>query len=571
MASEALVMGPGTVDLKAVRVLDTRMNIDQQRVLGVYQGPKQVSFYRDISQSYNNSIVNHTIQPPWPVLVSREVYLQWYLEFTFTGADQGGPLVELGTNDGIRAFPCNQAMSSASVTINGAKTSTNSYDILNALAHYQWEDDLKKDLSGTGSMLDSYMAYSDYVALGSARNPLAFFGENSSQPSRGSLRYTVVSNTNTAATIRVVIREPLMISPFSFGSKQQPALTGINIMNFQFNLINDLTYLWSHSSSGKTFATIAASFYQPPELLLNYLSPGEGKAQFDPDKTYTYPYITTIPYLTSVGNVTAGSSSSVTSGNISTFCIPDRVFLWLRRRNADRTYLTTDTFARIDTISINWQNESNLLSNANSFQLYQMSVENGLQDAFPQWDQYSGSVCCVRFGRDVGLSDREAVSLSGKYQFTVTVNFTNPSAGTINYDLIVVPVLSGALSIAGSSAFFNVGIISEKDIQKSLQYPSQNETALWKTEMWGGSFFSDLRDTLGGLWKGAKSVAGVAAPVVDALLGSAISSGRGIRKPKKAQARGGTLMGGCMDCGGACDGKCGEVMSHRSLMSRLRG
>jgi len=567
-------MQPGFMDLKAVRVLDTRMNIDHPRQLGIYQGPAQTSFYRDISQSYSSSIVNHTVQPPWPVLVSREVYMQWYLEFTFTGTDQGGPLVELGTNDGIRAFPCNQAMSTASVTINGAKTSTNQYDILSALAHYQWSDDLKRDLSGTGSMLDTYTAYSDYVALGSARNPLAFYGENSAQPSRGSVKYTVVSNTNTAATIRVTIREPLMISPFSFGSKQQPALTGINLMNFQFNLLNDLSYLWSHASSGKTFATIACAFYQAPELLLTYLSPGSGNARFDPAKNYVYSYISTIPYITSIGSVSAGAASSVTSGNISVNCIPERAFIYIRRRNADRTYLTTDTFARIDTVSINWQNESNLLSNANSFQLYQMSVENGLQDSWPQYEQFSGSVLCVRFGRDIGLAADEAVSLVGRFQFTVTATFTNTSGAAVNYDLYIVPVLTGSLSISGSSAFFNIGIVDKDDIEKSLSAPARAES-VEHSELWGGGFFSDLKDTLSGLWRGAKSVATRVAPVIDKVLGSAIRSGKPRRATKLSHGgmlMGGSVRGGCMDCGDCeeCDGG-PKVMGRRALLDRLNG
>ena len=103
--------------------------------------------------------------------------------------------------------------------------------------------------------------------------------------------------------------------------------------------------------------------------------------------------------------------------------------------------ITTDTFAQINTVSITWDNRNGLLASALSTDLYTMSVKNGLQDSFPAWAQYSGSVLCVEMGSDIGLLDGQAPGMAGQFQLNVQCNYTNISAASINYQLYVVPIL----------------------------------------------------------------------------------------------------------------------------------
>jgi hypothetical protein len=104
--------------LDTVKVMDPRLEINTKRRYIVLKGAKNSTFQTFMASSNlaTNSI-QYLSNPPNPqTIVSRKVYQRWYPRFTFTGTPANGTtLLQLGTNDGLRAYPISQVTSSVSV------------------------------------------------------------------------------------------------------------------------------------------------------------------------------------------------------------------------------------------------------------------------------------------------------------------------------------------------------------------------------------------------------------------------------------------------------------------------
>ena len=421
-------------NLAPVRIVEPRVNINNERKIGVLSGPREVTYFRDISTSYSSSSVNHSITPPSNAIMDTRMLLYWQLQVSFTGPAGTGNLIQLGSNDGPRSYPLSQIITNTNLTINGQSMSFSNYDLMSALAHYIGDKDMRKSLSGTATMLDQYQSYSDWVALGSNKNPLAFYGENAYEDPRGALNISVVSNTSTSAVLLINVIEPVFVSPLTWGSMVGPGLAGVQTLQLQMQL-GDLTRVWSHASSGNTISTISVVFSQAPELHYCMLSPNPDVDPYQLNRRYEYSYFNILSNSFNVGSLASGSSVSASSGTITVSSIPSRFYIFVRQQNSDRTYLTSDTFARIDSISIVWDNRSGLLASASSEQLHRMSVQNGLNQSWPQWNNYQGSVLCIQMGQDIGLKEDQAVGMMGQFQFQCQITFKKLSASSVNYQI----------------------------------------------------------------------------------------------------------------------------------------
>jgi hypothetical protein len=199
---------------------------------------------------------------------------------------------------------------------------------------------------------------------------------------------------------------------------------------------------------------------------------------------------------------------SVQSNNITLNTIPRRFYIAVRRRNADRTYLTTDTFGAITAISVNWDNNSGLLSSATQRDLYNMSRKNGLKMTWPQFcgtagnganalnnNQIStvGSIICIEMGSDIGLPDDQAPGQLGRYQLQLRVDGTNPSfTDTINYTMYIFVCSEGIFSIQDNTATTTIGVIDTQAIVNSSNWPSKSKYE--NQSMYGGNFWSGLKN-----------------------------------------------------------------------------
>ena len=220
-------------NLTPVRVIEPRSNINKVRKLAVISGPKEVNFVKDVSTSYSTASVSHSIVPASNCVFDTKVSIVWYLTLTFVGTSTNSTMGGgLGQYDGPRSFPLSQCITSTTVTINGTSVSFPNYDVISGLAHYIGDKDAREMLSGALPFDDQYQNYSDGDAVGLARNPLAFYGENYYQAPRGS-GIVATNQTSTGYQVQLKIIEPVFTSPLTWGKMQAAGLAGAKNLIFQ--------------------------------------------------------------------------------------------------------------------------------------------------------------------------------------------------------------------------------------------------------------------------------------------------------------------------------------------------
>ena len=530
--------------LHSVKAIDPRVNFDRQKYL-IQQGASQVTFKNIISTSFSNNSIQFTCPPPnVNVAVDRKVFIKFPVRLTFQGALANGippsptnRLIQIGSVDGPRSYPMSKVCSTIQVVLNNFTATTNIGDYSDALLHYNNELETRCfELSGTTTMLDSMQAYSDFTTLGSARNVLASYGENSAENARGGFTgATFVSNSgdelNCTEIWDVTVYEPLFISPLLFGQRESMGLYGIQTFDITLNLGN-LSYVWSHADvpGGNTVNSCTGDIVNAPAALFSYLTPQVNQL-LSPNCVYTYPYYSVDRYPTAQDVLAAGATNNVQSNNVQFSSIPRRVYIFLRRPtmglapDGPASFRTTDTYARINKISVNFNNKSGLLSGASSFDLYHMSVRNGLQCSWDQWNRYQGSVLCLDFARDMSLGPLEVPGILGSYQFQVTVDYTNLSSDNIKHTLMIVSVSEGVFTVDKQTSMGQIGIVAPEEVLNDQSIKMADYYMSMKgANFYGGAFMDSVKKYGKKALSGLNSILPALSAAAPYLPGSAVTT-----------------------------------------------
>ena len=182
----------------------------------------------------------------------------------------------------------------------------------------------------------------------------------------------------------------------------------------------------------------------------------------------------------------------IISDNHTINTIPNKAYIYVRQKEADRTARTADTFARINSISLNFNGQDSLLSGASECDLWRMSVDNGLKMSFIEWQNYSGSVCCIDFGKNLGLGVNQCVGMLGNFDLQIKVTYANISKTDKFFDLCIVYDLAGILTVSASQAMQQMGIVTPDDVLQAEDYKEMSSEFLER--MYGGNFMSGLRN-----------------------------------------------------------------------------
>jgi hypothetical protein len=359
-------------------------------------------------------------------------------------------------------------------------------------------------------MPDMYQQYADWQTYGSARNPLAEYGENSAEIARGGFDVQVVD----ARTLRYVFTEPIMVSPFYGGlGHQEEGFANVNQFQINYRWKSDIgNKVWSHSAAGNAITAVTATFYQAPEILTTFLTP---------DLTQEIPLLQTLPYhkpqefIKSVPQLAAGQSTRVVSDTIKLNQVPRRMYFFVRRSRQTSTFAKTNTFTRIDRISLNWVNQAGLLTNATSQDLYEMSVRNGLNLSWVEWSKHRGGVLCIELGKDVGLPDDSAPGVQGQYTFQVELDITNLSGEAFDGEFYSIALLEGVFQISENSGYASLGNLTPELVLDARNSPELSFDQYENLK--GGGFFSGLKSFINKVARGVQSGADVAEKVLPGL------------------------------------------------------
>lgn len=485
--------------MAVVAVLDPRMEISQQKEYVSIRGAAQNGFAQYTATNVSNSSVQITANPPGAgkMVVSRLVFKKVSFQWQISGVNtSGGPLLVEGFI-APRCMPLTCCTQSETMQLNGDTiTASPVSQYARSLLHYRntWEDRFGA-LSQAPSMLDQAQDYAD--TAGTIRNPLAAYGDNSFEQTRGSyVGFTIDPQTpgNTVATGTLTTYEPLMLSPFVWGERANAyaGLTGITNMAYVCTFGSLARILSIQQGQGQAPGTIVLGTpvvnITGAALQFNYLTPSEIMSV---PRNLESSYFNIVNYPTrSLVPVAPGAQIQLTMSAIQITSLPKRIYIYAKRDDSQETAFTSDTYLAItkdiNPLAITFQN-SQLLTTATTSDLYNIAVKNGCNQSYTQWTDKVGSVLALDFGTDLCTIDSSLSPGSlGNFQLSLTCSFTNTSAQPILPTLYVCVIAEGVLSVRDQAVSHMLGVLSASDVLNARVLPPGSYSR--SEDIYGGKF-----------------------------------------------------------------------------------
>lgn len=496
-------------DLHLVRGIPKNLDINSSRnkTYIIDSGAPYGTYYVFPCTAPSNSNMNFTCPTSdTKTYVRRQIFLRTQGVTVITGVSAGAgiPLLQaagLPHAPGIpvgnayyfapRARPLREITQSIGVTFNNFPFTQNLNTYSRILGNfYETDGTAGGDQSMSPTYTDQSQAYGDMD--GYPRNPLAGFGNMSTVNSGrgGFCDILVTANTSTGiadtATIVWQFTEPICLSPLSydFFTQEQLCLIGLNQITINWQLggrgsggglgpnpgiIGLNQGLWSYSELGVPFVT-ATTTITGAQALLQFYTPNP--RQFLPDfLTYAYsePFLYQKQFNILVG---AGATATVNLDTINIPTIPQTGIVWVAQQDQYSNISTTDTCARIEGITVQYMNQSGILSTAQPQDLYQIAVKNGINYSYTSWRRFKGSILPLKFGDDIPLQEGLAPGVLTQQSFTIQVTFTNISAVGMYFTLNFMTMNEGVVTIQrGGMISKNIGVLTVDEVKASWDEP----------------------------------------------------------------------------------------------------
>ena len=499
------------------------------------KNPQRMEFRNIAATSKSNSSAQISIIPPSNThLIDRKIYVG--VEFTVTATDLKGALKSHVLNSCL-------IQQSNIVINNGGSFTTQNSDICYGLKRFLSTDHEYTQLYETPTQQDShhdltklppYQFYSVVTAATAATagdpgkvltatrqggtvltTDSAYAVDNPSSPfleeayastsaysphalqgkdvevSRGLYPYA-----GTAAARQYTILEPLFSGVLD-DADESTALTNINRIdiNLLFNTDSAARY-WSNCLDVSPITININSVYAVCRFMTPTVEqiPSILKVPFKQYQVYKQD---TSGY--------AGQKCTVNLNNIILGTVPSHFYLFAKQKIGDKKVTSGETFLRMDSVSLTINNNSGLLSGADTRSLYLLSRQNGLRSInYTQWNSTVGSVLCLS-DADLGLRGGENVAMN----LTLTASFTDFDATLpVNSEFVLVTCTNGTCNIGVSSCEPSLGWSA----QDEMNMPADEENLV--TELApvqeSGAGYNSHRSHAGGkinwkkLWRGVK-------------------------------------------------------------------
>ena len=489
--------------------MDPRLVFDHGGDFAVARGGVSVTYRTLPSQNYSsngsNSVFN--VQPPnQNISISRKIMTKFYYNVQINAtAGASGNVVDLGIYDAPRFYPTQQVTSSMSATLNNANVNLIPYQLIGALACCNLSDvNLGRDLSLAPSHPDEFQNYSDVYTvpqfLGTVADPLQSLGESTTSiPNRGGWNVTLTGTNNVGTgnsgtvNLQFSSTEPILVSPFS-SVDDSHAFIGVQTLTLSFQqTLNGGRSVWSHSDStdASTINSMVTTLYAPPEIQTTYITPSP---LYRIPSSVVYNYSNIDIYTTdTVASISSGADFKVSTNNVQLNTIPKRILLYARQTDSTTNYTTTDTFAWLKDLSIQFDNVSGLFSGSSPEQLYLSAREQGYNKSWTQWSSTTGSVMIMDLARNMALqnsSDAPGLQASKQLQITATFNNINKFK-SLAFTVFVIVISDGLITITGNTTIQQNSVLTREDI---LESHKNTEVTSYQapSSYWGGNVFKKL-------------------------------------------------------------------------------
>jgi hypothetical protein len=535
-------------DFRTVLIEDSRIaDITEKEVFGVQSGASQSTFQQFSAVSASNSSIVFNVQVPSEnIVIDRHLLMKTTLYFTVNinavanggvGVPAGSQAFQYGLTDSLQAFPLNSLFTTVQSTINNVSVSSNLQDILPMITRMNDNRMLSRYNSLTPSYVDNQWGlYSQGVLTNS--NPLASYSNNGYDEDfepRGAFPLTFLNINHYNATtdtfdssvissgtsdywniyIGVQITEPfLALSPFiNCRPNQEAGLLGVNNMSFVLNVDSQCKRLFSTANTvvngggtglvsyitsialgtaGNTVNVTNAypNAFNSTQLLFNFLS--LQPEQYSKISTKNCVPFLDYPRYLSIQNSTSALAAgaikqTLTAPSIQLNQIPDLILISVRVPMSSQTWSYTSSFLTINSISINFNNASGLLSTATQQDLYNMSFRNGSQQSFYEFTGQAGvnnnsagtqtlvptigSLLVLNPSLDFSLPSYLSASSLGQYQFQFNISVNNQFPFSITPEICIITMNSGIFAIQQGTAQIFTGILTKQQV---LQTKEQN-------------------------------------------------------------------------------------------------
>lgn len=522
--------------LDVVRVRDPVTLLQNKRIYAVLQSGSNQTWKQYTTNSVSQGSINFKTDPPSPsIIVDRCAYLYLPMRLKFTGIPPVGQTLLNNGRDAPRQFPIMSMISTLQNTINSNQFSIDIGEYIHPMMHFNNNIKTKaRDYSLTPSYPDQSQRYSDLI--GSIRSPLGGYADSGDEnvQGRGSFPMVIVQNpiqvvpgTTLTAIVDIAPTENLFISPWTWGEIQESGWYNVSTIDITMTFLTGFQALcraWSHDDSGGTNVITGGSVTfgglpggptsfpsTQPIMFYRYVTPLVTEF-LNPNMSIIYPYFYSTKNITDLNTTVAAGASSFISSNTYTWgSIPRRVMVFVRQNYNQliSSPSNTDTYFRIDKVSLQYMGISGLLSSASPQQLYHITIRNHCDLS---WSQFYGanvspfgitnqigaigSIICLELTTSIGLNEMDAPGKNAQNQFQIDVNFTNISSVDMIPSLYVLPWFEGTFTINRvSEGITSTSVLTSQDVLNARSSPGINYKDVEMVQ--GGNFFSGLKNILG--------------------------------------------------------------------------
>ena len=509
--------------------------------------------------SQTPSSVTFNVQvPSEQTIIDRRVLWQSTvtLQLTVTAnASNAGQLpINYGVTDSLSPFPLHQLATVMSATINNNSVSLNVRDVLPALLRFNDRRELQRYNGYTTVAPDTVGNYKD--GLGTALNPLGSWANTSDNDlfqrgafqligitttppgANGALVFPLVAPVPLSGTnvqqiyVQFLVTEPLLLSPFLFAAptSNNQGMFGIQNANFVFN-IGDASRVWrtanytaaaTASPLGTTSITnVQVSSFTGSKLIFNFLTPHPTLMLQSRNCVpyYELPRFistpgTNVPKSAAAGSAAYGGTTTLSTSSLQLNQIPDKLIIQVRNPLGSTAWGQPDSFLCIAGISINFNNQSGILSSATQQDLFRYSVENGSNQSYGEWigaanvpDNVSGcgrriatsgSLLILEFGKDIQLTESYYASGSlGNFNLQMQISCYNQQSYDITPEIVVICMNSGLFVNERGTSSTYTGILTKQDVLEASAQAPQFASSVKR--MVGGGFLDSLKSVAGAL------------------------------------------------------------------------
>jgi hypothetical protein len=540
-------------DFRCVLIEDARIaDITSTEGFGVISGASQSTFQQFQAVSSSNSSLVFNIQiPSENIVIDRHLLLSSELSFEISAGGASNPVpigakvFQYGLTESLQAFPLNSLFTTTQATINNVSVSTNLQDVLPMLMRMNSTEMLSRYNSMTPSYPDQ--VWGEYKnCVGSNSNPLASLnnlGYDSDLSPRGAYkleflqidRYVggVFTDNSPISTdpvtntwkifIKVVLTEPfLALSPFiNMTPNCCAGLVGVNNMSMVLNVdssckrlfstannavngggngltgyISNISLGWADAPNGGASQAVG---FANTRLFFNFLSlQPEQYAKISTKNVV--PYLDYPRYLTTFASGTTLApleTKTLTSQSLQLNQVPDLILICARVPMSSQNWNYTSSFLGINSISVNFNNASGLLSTATQQDLYNISYANGSSQTFHEFRGFAdvnnnltggvtqvpttGGLLVLSPVYNFSLPSYLSASSLGQYQFQFNMSVTNQYDFAISQpEICIITMNSGIFATQQGTSQIFTGILTKEQVLRTKEQNPQS--ALSSTE-----------------------------------------------------------------------------------------